>query len=156
MAKKLDSTPHPIDGWSEESMAKEAENSKKTIEQAVEESLAAAEKVAERRKGVLSRSQEVVDYEDLLADRAEKQGEGRLDSMRDQFAELIKDMPEFETCAWYHPEMDEITFLTRDCSYVAENDPNSSIQLLRDNANGEIVGFHIECPAKWMKHCKEK
>jgi len=63
---------------------------------------------------------------------------------------------EFKTCAWYHKEMGQLTFLTEDCSYSEEYNPNSCIQLLRRNSDNKIVGFNIENPELWMQVCKDK
>lgn len=59
-------------------------------------------------------------------------------------------LKEFKPCAFYHKEMDMVTFLSKDCSYRAENNPNTLIQILYDAHTEEPIGFNIECPKAFI------
>jgi hypothetical protein len=58
----------------------------------------------------------------------------------------------FVPCAVHHEELDWLIYLERDCSYTAHHVEGSNIELLYDNADGQLVGVQI---AGWS-HVKPK
>lgn len=49
----------------------------------------------------------------------------------------------FKPCATYHEGLDWLIYLERDCSYTSHPVKRSNIELLYDNADGQLVGVKI-------------
>lgn len=70
--------------------------------------------------------------------------------------ELIKSMPPFVTCARFNKDMNQVEFYNEDVPYYSENDPTTLIQLLQAFDDDRVIGFKIENPLTWVKHCKNE
>jgi len=67
------------------------------------------------------------------------------------------EIKEFKPCAYYLEGMDDLTFITEDVSWRAENNPDQMIQVLWHPYEDRPVGFTIENPRAFLeKYIKER